>query len=110
MAHLYFSAKKRAIVFGSGVTQHTFGLETVKALCNLALLTGETEKEGGGLYPLITQNNAQGVFDMGGVPEFLPGYQKVDDARARKRFGEIWGREIPSRQGLPLHGDLRSNR
>jgi formate dehydrogenase alpha subunit len=101
MVHLYFSAKRRAIVFGSGVSQHAYGLETVKALCNLALLTGETEKEGGGLYPLLTQNNAQGVFDMGGVTEFLPGYQKVDDARARKRFEEIWGREIPSKHGFP---------
>jgi formate dehydrogenase alpha subunit len=40
---LYLSAQKRAIIFGSGVTQHLHGAEIVKALCNLALLTGETE-------------------------------------------------------------------
>ena len=99
-ANLYMAAKKRAIVFGSGLTQHANGIEAVKALCNLALLTGETEKEGGGVYPMITQNNAQGALDMGSLSEFLPGYQRVDDEKARKRFEEIWDREIPAKPGL----------
>jgi formate dehydrogenase alpha subunit len=100
VANLYRSAKKRAIVFGSGVTQHTYGTEIVKALCNLALLTGETEEEGGGVYPMLTQNNAQGAFDMGSLSEFLPGYQRVDDEKARRKFEEIWEREIPEKPGL----------
>jgi formate dehydrogenase alpha subunit len=100
VAHLYLSAKKRAIIFGSGVAQHANGTETVKALCNLALLTGETEKGGGGVYPLLTQNNAQGAFDMGGLSEFLPGYQRVDDEKARKRFEEIWEKNIPAKPGF----------
>ena len=100
VANLYRSAKKRAIVFGSGVAQHANGTEIVKALCNLALLTGETEEGGGGVYPLLTQNNAQGGLDMGSLSEFLPGYQKVEDERARKKFGEIWEREIPEKPGF----------
>ncbi|NWF93627.1 MAG: molybdopterin-dependent oxidoreductase [Syntrophaceae bacterium] len=100
VAGLYMAAKKRAIVFGSGVTQHLSGAETVKGLCNLALLTGETEREGGGLYPMLTQNNAQGACDMGGLPEFLPGYERVDDEKARRRFEEIWEGSIPERPGL----------
>jgi formate dehydrogenase alpha subunit len=99
-ANLYLSAKKRAIVFGSGVTQHINGTEIVKALCNLALLTGETEEGGGGIYPLLTQNNVQGAFDMGTLSEFLPGYQKVEDEKARRKFEEIWEREIPEKPGL----------
>lgn len=100
IAHLYLSAKKRAIVFGSGVTQHANGAEIVKALCNLALLTGETEEGRGGVYPLLPQNNVQGAFDMGCLSEFLPGYQKVDDEKARRKFEEIWEREIPAKPGL----------
>ncbi len=99
-ANLYQGAQKRAIIFGSGVTQHAYGTETVKALCNLALLTGETEKEGGGVYPMLTQNNAQGALDMGALPGFLPGYEKVDDEKARKRFEEIWERKIPEKPGF----------
>jgi len=100
MANLYAAAKKRAIVFGSGVTQHANGAEIVKALCNLALLTGETEEEGGGIYPLLSQNNAQGASDMGGLSEFLPGYQKIDDDKARKQFEEIWEKTIPATPGF----------
>jgi formate dehydrogenase major subunit len=98
-ARLYASAKKRAIVFGSGVTQHLCGTDTVKALCNLALLTGETEEGGGGIFPMLTQNNAQGAFDMGAHSEFLPGYRKVSEEGARREFEEIWGKEIPAQPG-----------
>lgn len=100
LARLYLSARRRAIVFGSGVMQHLNGAETVKALCNLALLTGETEEAGGGLYPMLTQNNAQGASDMGTLSEFLPGYRKVDDEKTRKRFEEAWKSKIPSEPGL----------
>jgi len=100
MAQLYAAAKKRAIVFGPGVTQHANSTETVKALCNLAHLTGETEEVGGGVYPMLTQNNAQGACDMGGLSEFLPGYERVDDEKARKRFEKTWEREIPGKTGL----------
>ena len=99
-ANLYKGSQKRAIIFGSGVTQHAYGTEIVKALCNLALLTGETEKNGGGVYPMLTQNNAQGALDMGALPGFLPGYEKVDDEKARKRFEEIWERKIPEKPGF----------
>jgi formate dehydrogenase alpha subunit len=99
IANLYLSAKKRAIVFGSGVVQHANGTEIVKALCNLALLTGETEAGGGGIYPMLTQNNVQGAFDMGSLSEFLPGYQKVDDEKARRKFEEIWERGLPEKPG-----------
>jgi predicted molibdopterin-dependent oxidoreductase YjgC len=116
LANLYLSAKKRAIVFGSGVTQHVNGIETVKALCNLALLTGETEEAGGGVYPLLTQNNVQGAFDMGSLSEFLPGYQKVDDEKARRRFVEAWDKGIPEKPGFTymemfdriLEGDIKA--
>jgi formate dehydrogenase alpha subunit len=100
LTKLYLSAKKRAIVFGSGVSQHLHGTEVVKALCNLALLTGETEEEGGGIYPLLTQNNGQGACDMGCLSEFLPGYQKVEDEKARHQFEEIWERKIPEKPGF----------
>jgi len=116
LAKLYLSSKKRAIVFGSGVTQHGNGTEIVKALCNLALLTGETEEGGGGVYPLLSQNNAQGAFDMGCLPEFLPGYQKVDDEKAHRKFVNTWDKGIPEKPGFSyvemfdriLGGDIKA--
>jgi formate dehydrogenase alpha subunit len=96
----YALAKRRAIVFGSGVTQHLHGTEIVKALCNLALLTGETEGGGGGVYPMLSQNNAQGAFDMGSLSEFLPGHRRIDDEKARRVFEEAWEKDIPAKPGL----------
>jgi formate dehydrogenase alpha subunit len=100
LAHLYVGAKKRAIVFGSGVSQHSNSVDTVKALCNLALLTGETEEGGGGIYPMLAQNNGQGACDMGALSEFLPGYQRVEDKKAGKRFEGAWERKIPDKPGF----------
>jgi formate dehydrogenase alpha subunit len=100
VANLYLSARKRAIVFGSGVTQHANGTDIVKALCNLAILTGETEEGGGGVYPLHAQNNAQGALDMGALSEFLPGYQRVEDEMGRRKFEKICEREIPGKPGF----------
>jgi len=100
VARCYASAKRRAIVFGSGVTQHLHGTETVRALCNLALLTGETEEEGGGIYPILSQNNAQGAFDMGTFSEFLPGHLRMDDEKSRRVFEGAWETEIPGNPGL----------
>jgi predicted molibdopterin-dependent oxidoreductase YjgC len=37
---------------------------------------------------------------MGSLSEFLPGYQKVEDEKARRMFEEIWEREIPEKPGL----------
>jgi predicted molibdopterin-dependent oxidoreductase YjgC len=98
LARLYASARKRAIVFGSGVTQHLSGVETVKALCNLALLTGETEEEGGGVYRYLPK--CAGAFDMGSFSEFLPGHAPIEDDKERRRFEESWEKEIPAKPGL----------
>lgn len=99
-AQLYLLAQKRAIVFGSGVIQHMNGTEVVRALCNLALLTGNKEGEPEALYPLLAQNNVQGSMDMGVLSEFLPGYLRVDDPEARRRFEETWDRQIPDKIGF----------
>jgi formate dehydrogenase alpha subunit len=100
LAGLYKAAGRRAIIFGSGVTQQAHGMEVVQALCNLALLTGETEKEGGGLYPMFPQSNGQGAFDMGCLPDLLPGHEGIEDKEARKRFEEGWERTIPEAPGF----------
>ncbi len=47
------------------------------AVINLALLTGNIEQGGSGVYPLVERNNLQGSWDMGIVPNLLPGYQKL---------------------------------
>jgi formate dehydrogenase alpha subunit len=99
-AQLYARASQAAIVYGTGITQHITGTDNVKALANLALLTGNIGRKGGGIYALQRENNGQGACDMGTLPKFLPGYQSVADAQVRGEFEERWGVSLPAQAGL----------
>ena len=101
-ARLYATAKSAAIFWAMGITQHTHGTDNVKALSNLALLTGQIGRPGTGLNPLRGQNNVQGACDMGGLPNVLPGYQPVTDEAARRKFGTAWGATLPGKAGLTV--------
>ena len=74
-----------------GITQHTTGVDNVKSLANLAMLTGNLGKESTGINPLRGQNNVQGACDMGGLPNVYTGYQAVIDQAVRQKFEEAWG-------------------
>jgi formate dehydrogenase alpha subunit len=97
-ARLYARATQPAIVYGTGLTQQRSGIDSVRALANLAILTGNIER--GGIYALQRENNGQGVCDMGVLPSFLPGYQGVADSQLRKKFKERWEVDLPANPGL----------
>jgi formate dehydrogenase alpha subunit len=90
-ARLYGGARAASIFWAMGITQHTSGTQNVKALANLALLTGNVGRPGTGLNPLRGQNNVQGACDMGGLPNVYPGYQSVSDPAVQARFAAAWG-------------------
>ncbi len=99
-AHMFGMAGRACIIYGGGVTRSGRGTDTVKALANLALMTGNIERKGTGLYALQARNNAQGACDMGAMPDLLPGYCSVEDAESRRRFEECWGVPLPPGKGL----------
>ncbi len=99
-AEYYAKAERASILYTMGVTQHTTGVDNVKSLANLAMLTGNLGKESTGINPLRGQNNVQGACDMGGLPNVYTGYQPVADPAARQKFGEAWGAKLPEKIGL----------
>ena len=99
-ARLFAGAERASIVYGNGITQYIGGTDSVMALANLAMLTGNIGHRGGGIFALQRENNAQGACDMGSLPDFLPGYQGIDNAQARKNFEERWGVSLPTNAGL----------
>ena len=101
-ALLYGGAEKAAILFSMGITQHITGVNNVLSAANLAMLTGNIGRPGTGVNPLRGQNNVQGASDVGALPDFLPGYQKVTDTVARIRIGKAWHVEMPEEPGLTL--------
>ncbi|MCX7680252.1 MAG: molybdopterin-dependent oxidoreductase [Spirochaetes bacterium] len=89
---------KRAMAFyPSGIS----GLdsETIGYLFNLFLLAGKIGVNGSSVNPVTGINNLQGGYDMGVAPDLLPGYQPIQDARARSHCEKVWGMEIPAKKG-----------
>ena len=50
--------------------------------------------------------NSRGAADMGQLPDMLPGYVPVADAKAREKFGALWGAKLPEKPGLDARGML----
>jgi formate dehydrogenase major subunit len=102
MAEYYGRAKAATILYAMGITQHTTGVANVLSLANLSMLTGNAGRECTGVNPLRGQNNVQGACDMGGLPNFYPGYQAVTMEVPRRKFEEAWRAKLPENAGLTL--------
>jgi formate dehydrogenase alpha subunit len=89
-------------VTGLGLSELTQGVGSVRALANLALLSGAIGRAGAGLLPLRGQNNVQGNADMGSQPGQLTGYQAVGDPAVRAHFAALWGEQPPAQPGLTI--------
>jgi formate dehydrogenase alpha subunit len=98
-ARILAGAEQASIVYGNGITQQANGTSAVIAIANLAMLTGRAGQRGG-IFALQRENNAHGACDMGALPDFLPGYQSIDDAQNRKKFEERWGSQLSVHAGL----------
>lgn len=102
-ARTFARANSAIIAYSMGITQHSHGVDNVRCIANLALLTGNLGRPGAGVFPLRGQNNVQGGCDMGALPDVVTGYQKVSDPTVREKFAQAWKVEaLPDRPGLPL--------
>ena len=98
----YAKAENAAIVYSLGITEHSHGADNVMSTANLAMLTGNLGKIGGGVNPLRGQNNVQGACDMGALPSDYVGYQKVANPEITKKFSEAYQMDLPTTPGLTL--------
>jgi formate dehydrogenase major subunit len=103
VAHMIAEANGVCVLWAMGITQHSMGSDASTAISNLLLITGNYMKTGSGAYPLRGHNNVQGASDHGAMPNFLPGYQSVDDPEVRSRFKAAWNVQMPSTKGLDNH-------
>src|SRR5262249_48904723 len=93
-ARLYATGGNAAIYYGLGVTEHSQGSTTVRAIATLPMATGNLGRPGMGVNPLRGQNNVQGSCDMGSFPHELSGYRHVGDDTTRAMFESLWGAEL----------------
>jgi assimilatory nitrate reductase catalytic subunit len=102
VAHLYGNARAGFIGWTMGVNHSSKGTDTVSAINNLALLTGNVGRLGGSPFSITGQCNAMGTREAGFTAS-LPGYRKFDNATHREELASIWGvpaERIPVERGL----------
>jgi formate dehydrogenase major subunit/formate dehydrogenase alpha subunit len=99
-ARLYGRSRRAGLFYTMGITQHACGTDNVRAIANLATLTGNIGRESTGVNPLRGQNNVQGASDAACLPNVYPGYQKVDLPEVRAKFEKAWGVALSDRPGL----------
>jgi len=101
-AHLYATAERASILWGLGVTEHLYGSECVRMICNLALLTGHVGRPGAALLPLRGQNNVQGSSDHGALPDTFTDYRHVSDEAVASAYEERWGVKMKRERGMKI--------
>ena len=101
-AHVYAENGPAAIFYGLGVTEQAHGVDGVRTLANLAILSGNLGKPGAGINPLRGQNNVQGASDMGALPNTLTLYRPTTDDAVRGQFEARWGVTLPRERGYMI--------
>jgi anaerobic selenocysteine-containing dehydrogenase len=102
VALLYGKAKAAFIGWTMGVNHSTKGTETVNAINNLALLTGNIGRSGASPFSITGQCNAMGTREAG-FASGLPGYRKFESDDDRQELAGLWNvpvERIPSKRGL----------
>ncbi|HEU4740519.1 MAG TPA: FdhF/YdeP family oxidoreductase [Meiothermus sp.] len=98
-AQMLRQADRAVLVWSMGVTQHSFGEDTVRAIINLALSRGYLGREGCGLMPIRGHSGVQGGAEMGAYATVFPGVLPISPENAA-RFKELWGFDVPDKPGL----------
>ncbi len=101
-AHIYAEARNASIMWGLGVTEHKYGSEVVRLICNLAMMSGKVGRPGSALLPLRGQNNVQGSSDMGALPDTYTAYRSVSDEAVARSFEQRWGVSLSRQKGYTI--------
>jgi len=74
IAETMASNRPGTILYALGMTQHTTGVQGIRAFTILQLLLGNVGKPGSGVNALRGEPNVQGACDMGVLNNYMPGY------------------------------------
>lgn len=69
--------KAGTIMYAMGWTQHTVGVQNIRAMCIIQSLLGNMGIAGGGVNALRGESNVQGSTDMALLFHILPGYLRT---------------------------------
>ncbi|HUQ71998.1 MAG TPA: molybdopterin-dependent oxidoreductase, partial [Planctomycetaceae bacterium] len=92
IADRYAKSKNAVFSWTMGITHHTYGVENVEAIANLALLRGMVGRPHAGLMPIRGHSNVQGIGSMGVMPKL----KEIVLDRLQSHFGV----QLPTTDGL----------
>ncbi|WP_457597851.1 molybdopterin oxidoreductase family protein, partial [Hydrogenimonas sp.] len=90
VARLYAGAEAAMSAWTMGVNQSAQGTDTVSAIVNLALMTGNLGKPGGSPMSITGQCNAMGTRESG-FTSSIPGYRNFASQTDRREYAQIVG-------------------
>jgi formate dehydrogenase alpha subunit len=99
-AEIFATNKPVVILWSEGITQSSHGTDNVLGILNLSIITSNIGQWSSGLIPLFAENNTFGVFDMGCIPDFYPGYHPVTSPKQREKVEAVWGCSLNDEPGL----------
>lgn len=88
LARVYAGADKAMSAWTMGVNQSKQGTDTVSAICNLALMTGNIGREGASAMSITGQCNAMGTRESG-FTSSIPGYRNFASLEDRQEYASI---------------------
>src|SRR5918993_656087 len=91
-ARLIVDRPNAIFVWSMGLTQHAHGVDTIRALLNVALARGLVGRPHRGLMPIRGHSGVQGGAEVGCTP--------VIDAAMHDRWSALWGVRLPDGPGL----------
>lgn len=101
-ADAWSRARAAVVAWTMGVNHSTKGTETVNAINNLALITGQIGRPGASPLSITGQCNAMGTREAG-FTSSLPGYRKFESDDDRRELAALWQIDvdrIPAHRGL----------
>ena len=101
LAKTYAEAKSAMSAWTMGVNQSSIGTDTVSAICNLALITGNLGRKGAAPMSITGQCNAMGTRETG-FTSSIPGYRNYASLDDRTEYAQLVGvgvEEVPNKRG-----------
>ncbi|MGZ7041051.1 MAG: molybdopterin-dependent oxidoreductase, partial [Thermoanaerobaculia bacterium] len=82
------------VTYALGWTQHSTGVQIIRAGAMLQLLLGNVGRPGGGVNAFRGHSNIQGATDTAGNTEILPGYLKTPSGQFQT-LADYYGASVP---------------
>lgn len=101
LARVYAKSPAAMSAWTMGVNQSSLGTDTVSAICNLALITGNLGRKGATALSITGQCNAMGTRETG-FTSSIPGYRNFASSYDREEYATIVNvpvEDVPQKRG-----------